>query len=274
MSQQALQRFAEETEPSLDSVRSLRQRLEERPARRPSVLGPLTFGLAVGAAAAAALLLLLLRPSAAPALDQALVAEATLQQSEPVPGLALEFLGLGHLGGTADAPELRWQAGTVQLDVRHEAGRALQVRTREATIRVVGTAFAVTRDALGTRTRVERGAVAVRCTGGPERTLEAGAAHTCPPITAAGMLARARALQGGDGGAEPVLAAVERGLSMPGLQEAVSVELKIVEVEALRDAGRSREALDRARALRPDAGHRTEEIGELVRALEGEVEAR
>lgn len=274
MSEQALKVFAEETEPSLESVRSLRLRLADAPARRPSVAGPLALGLSLGAAAAALMLVVLLRAGGPPALDQALVAEAAPARTEPVAGLSFDYRGIGHLGGTAEEPELEWQAGTVDVAVEPSAGRSLRVHTKEGTVRVVGTAFTVTRDARGTRVEVRQGVVAVRCEGRSEQTLDAGASHTCPPVTAAGMLARARALQGDGWDVDSILAAVERGLTMPGLQEPVAVELRIVEVEALRDAGRSGQALDKARALRPGAGHRAEEVGELIRALEAEVEAR
>ena len=274
MTGHALRRFAEETEPSLESVRSLRLRLEERPATRPSVAGPLTLGLALGAAAAAVALIVLIRAGEPPALDQALVAELEPQQVEPVLGVTLDFQGLGHLGGTADAPEIEWQAGTVEIEVQPAAGKALLVRTREGTVRVVGTRFDVTRDALGTRTRVTVGTVAVRCVGLDERDLTAGESHTCAPVTPAGMLARARALQGGAGSTDLILAAVARGLSMPGLQAAVQVELRIVEIEALRDVGRTPEALERAVSLRPEAGHRAQDVQELIEALQLELEPR
>ncbi len=270
MTEQALKVFAEETEPSLESVRSLRARLEA-PARAPSVARPLLLGLGLGAAVAAAVLLIFVRPTAPPALDQPLVAETAPVAVEPLAGVALSYQGLGHLAGTADEPELQWQAGTVEVAVQPAAGRTLRVRTKEGVVRVVGTAFSVTRDARGTRVSVSEGSVAVRCDRRPERSLDAGAQHTCPPVTAAGMLARARALQGDDAGLERVLSAVERGLTMPGLQDPVAVELRIVEVEALRDAGRAAEALEKARALRPEAGHRAEEVGELIRALEAEA---
>ena len=272
MTEQALRRFAEETELSLDSVRSLRARLEEAPARPPSIARPLAFGLALGAAAAALVLVLLIDPAAPPPLDQALVAEIGTQQAEPVRGVALEFSGRGHLRGTAEAPEVEWLAGTVQIDVQPEAERRFRLHTKEGSVRVVGTAFSVRRDARGTRVEVQRGAVAVRCARRPERSLEAGASHTCPPVTAAGMLARARALQGDRARVDVILTAVERGLTMPGLEDAVSVELRIVEIEALRDAGRPGDALERARALRPEADHRTDDVGELIRVLEAEVE--
>jgi hypothetical protein len=79
--------------------------------------------------------------------------------------------------------------------VEPDRGVALQVRTDEAVVSVVGTGFDVTRDALGTSVAVRHGKVRVECHQGEPTLLGEGESTTCLPVSAAGMLGRARALQ-------------------------------------------------------------------------------
>jgi len=266
----ALDRFAEETEPEFESVHRVRARLRESLDEAPArsfVLAPLLTGLALGAAAAALAVVFLL-PATGPApFDRELVADAGPATDSGVTGLALRFEGHGLLTGSEAAPRIVWQAGTVHLNVDPAAGLTVTVRTGEATVEVVGTAFEVERTALGTRVMVERGAVSVRCKRGEEGSITGGGTTFCLPATPAGMLARARLLQDRRNPPAEVLAAADDGLDR-GPRGAVREELRIVRIEALRDAGRLDEALVEARALAGTADHRAEQVRQLVIALE------
>ncbi len=264
----ALKRFEEETEPELESVARVRARIEgtlEAPARGAGWLRPLGFGLAAGALAAVLAVVLLPRGSAP---TGELLAETTTEAS-PLPGLDLTFEGHGLLQGTDDAPVIAWEAGTLGVEVHPAAGLEVTVRTGEAAVRVLGTVFEVTRDPTGTHIAVTRGAVGVTCSRGGEHRLEAGADAFCLPTSAAGMLARARAQQDANAPATSVLESVADGLTRPGATDPVTVELRIVRIEALRDAGKTSEALAEARALLPDAAHREREVRALISALGG-----
>ncbi len=277
-----LRRFGQDTSPSGHDVRRLQDRLaaaraaEEvvdallrelpgpadgadarvrarvhRSLRRPR--GRPAWALPVAAAAAsAALTLIVLRlADRPPALDVALAADAALPA-----GLALGIEGEGHLVGTATAPRIRWRRGTLRVEVDPAAGLAVAVDTPEAEIAVVGTVFTVRRGPLGTTVAVERGGVAVRCRAEERgRRLDALTEATCPPTTPAGLLARARALQGA-GDAAGAAGAAAAGLAMaPG--EAVRIELALCRVEALGAAGPRDVALAAASSLVSEgAGHR------------------
>ncbi|MBX2802960.1 MAG: FecR domain-containing protein [Myxococcales bacterium] len=103
--------------------------------------------------------------------------------------------GTGEVSGHAQHLTVQWRSGSLQVEVVPERGVQLQVVTDEAVVRVVGTAFDVTRDALGTQVAVTRGQVALRCADGPERMLTANQSQACPPVDAAGWLRRVTALQ-------------------------------------------------------------------------------
>ncbi len=269
MEDPAVRRFAEETEPELEDVRRVRARLEGslREAPKSAVWGPLAGGLGLGGAVAA-LMLVLLVDFGPPELSGELMAEAGRTVTEaPVEGLTLHFDGHGTLAGDAAAPRIVWTAGSLHVDVDPDAGLAVRVTTGEATVSVIGTAFDVTRSALGTRVAVDRGRVAVSCKRGEDGDLEAGQSTFCLPPTAAGMLARARALQDKAAPTPQILGAVDDGLGRdptPPVRE----ELRVVKIEALRDAGRTAEALIEARALAGEADHRAEEVQGLIRQLE------
>lgn len=264
----ALNRFAEETEPELESVQRVRARLAGslQEAPRSTSLGPLLGGLALGAGAMALLLMFLL-PSTDPAFDLELSAEAGASTVSPVEGLDLRFEGHGMLTGSPSQPRIVWQAGTLHVDVDPAAGRAVSVTTGEASVAVVGTAFEVRRSALGTRVTVEHGTVSVRCKRGAAGELSDGATSFCLPASAAGMLARARVLQDQSNPPADVLKAADDGLGRDPAA-AVREELRIVRIEALRDAGRVDEALTEARALVSTADHRAAQVQELITALE------
>jgi hypothetical protein len=225
--------------------------------------------VAGGFAAAAAVTVVAMHATApAPTLVPAhLESTATYAAVRPAPGVSVDFRGSGELAGTASAPRINWEAGTVSVSVEPDQGIALSVRTREADVRVIGTAFAVTRDAMGTRVQVEHGRVAVECSTSEGLVLSAGESQSCLPASAAGLLARARTLQD-QGRNEAVLDAVERGLSSQDLSPAIRGELLVVRVHALAELGDPAQALATARGYLREGGEpRTEEMRHLAAGL-------
>jgi len=179
---------------------------------------------------------------------------------QPTPLVALSFQGEGALGGNEGAPHIEWRAGTLKVEVEPNRGVKLDVQTREALVRVVGTGFSVDRSALGTTVAVSHGRVSVACEGGGDSMLGAGEHTVCMPTTPAGLLGRARALteQGAPG--SDVLATVDRGLSAakPG---AVHEELAVARAEALAGEERWSEAYAEASQLLAEgAGARRDDL--------------
>lgn len=222
------------------------QDLRQRRAH-PGWLVPL--GAAVASAALTLTLLVVL--TGPERLGGELVAETTLPS-----GLALTIEGEGALEGTETAPRIQWRRGTLRLDVDPSAGLQVVVETPDAEVAVLGTAFSVSRGALGTRVVVERGRVAVRCRDAAQgQALDAGDSMECAPTTPAGLLARARALQTArdlSGAAD----AADLGLAASP-SPAVRTELSLVRLEVLAAGGRRAEALSAAQALvKEGAGHR------------------
>ncbi len=220
----------------------------------------------VGAAvASAALTLALLFAFAQPdQLDVELVADAEL----PV-GLGLSIEGEGALEGTAAAPRIQWRRGTLRLDVDPAAGLDVVVETPEAEVAVLGTVFSVSRGALGTTVSVERGRVALRCRDAEQgRALTASESATCAPTTAAGLLARARALQSARE-LSAAVAAAEQGLDASP-SPPVRIELRLARIEALAAAGRREEALSAVDQLvQEGAGHRRSDALHLAVGVAG-----
>jgi hypothetical protein len=172
--------------------------------------------------------------------------------------------GNGRATGVHRRPVIEWQSGTVHVEVTPGAGVDLRVETREASIHVVGTGFDVTRDVLGTRTEVQHGRVEVRCGTDAPLFLDAGDGHTCEPVSAAGMLARARAL----GAGEAALDAISRGLLLATDDPAASQELEALRVRFLVDLRRFDEAVRAADAFLSKAPRaRTDEVRALVAPL-------
>lgn len=288
--------FRTETEPTDLSAARVHARLRASAtapatARAPGRAWAFAAGLVVAGVPALLALVLLRGPAPtadpletspsvavveAPALTAAKPLDAVLQASgEPVAltatdGVALRYAGSGRLSGTAAAPRVEWSAGAVQVEV--ESGRGLDVRvaTREAQVRVVGTGFTVTRDALGTAVSVSHGRVEVVCEGQPAVYLSMGEARTCLPVSAAGRLGRARTLL--EGGADPATVLDEvraaRGLGATGV---VDAELAFLELRLLVDLGRADEARTAAEAAL--AGSETARADE-IRALLGSLEDR
>jgi ferric-dicitrate binding protein FerR (iron transport regulator) len=282
-----MRRFARDTRPSAEDVERLRQRMREAPQTSPhwlhrwvpgavvesgdwlhrwlpglTVARPSSHRWGLGAGLLAALIALaLLRPTAVEPTPLLASAPSELAVS---PDVALDFEGQGELSGTEQAPRIAWRRGRVRASVTPNEGIDLRVLTPEAEVRVVGTIFTVDRGALGTRVEVEKGRVEVRCVDGTQRFVVPGEVVWCEPGTAAGYLARARALQRDGAPLPQVLHAVTAGAVLHG-PAPVQVELQWVRTEALRDHGRHAAALRAAAAaLDAGAGHREADFAALV----------
>lgn len=228
--------FRDATEPSPEAVdrlarafsgRSTRSRLALLPDPRGAVALPLPrrpwprLALALAAVAVAAVTAWSARPHP---LQGRLEAAATVTEAL-TPEVAIQYSGTGAVSGTRDAPRIRWEVGTLRVEV--EPGVQLSVETDEGVAAVLGTAFTVERGALGTTVTVERGRVALSC---GELVLGPGEAHTCLPLRPAGLLARARALR-----ADRALAldTVRRGLASSEPGDPARGELLALQVELL-----------------------------------------
>ena len=175
------------------------------------------------------------------------LASETWRAIEPTPHVELNYQGKGNFAGTRRAPAIEWEAGTLRVEVEPEQGIDLAVHTAEADVRVIGTGFAVTRDALGTAVSVSHGRVAVVCQDGSDALLGSAESHVCLPMRPGGLLGRANGLV--DHGAPPdqVLDAAERGLAA-GAEGPIRAELILLRVQALRSLGRAAEGLAAAEA--------------------------
>ena len=176
--------------------------------------------------------------------DQDRAVAITLEPSpEPRPvgdAVRLSPNGTGTVSGTERSPTIVWTSGTIGVDVDPGRGIGLTVSTREAEVRVIGTVFEVTRDALGTTVDVTRGTVAVTCAAGADHVLEADQRTTCLPTTAPGLLGRANELKRAGAPWADVLATVEAAL--PQATGPFLGELVAVQAEALGALGRHGEA--------------------------------
>jgi ferric-dicitrate binding protein FerR (iron transport regulator) len=219
------------------------------PSRRPVVV----VGLVGLAAAAAGLALVALQDDPQAPVQASLSSDTQRAELSPSPELALVYQGVGSLDGTRQAPHIRWESGTVHLDVEPEQGIELVVDTPEAQVQVVGTAFAVTRDALGTRVEVDRGRVRVTCLDGDSHMLGAEERVTCLPTNAQRMLVRINELRARGASPEQLLASAEHALERyPGT--VLDSELQVARIEALHRLDRFSEAYRQAQAYL-EAGH-------------------
>lgn len=292
-----LRRFLRETEPSPFAVRRVQRRLAnaepdphvvrtllralpepaegaearvrarlDAPAPAPSRLAP-ALGLAVVATAAAVVLVFGLRPHAPEPLAVALASESEWILAEPAPAVLLGFQGSGRVTGDERSPRILWESGTLDVRVDPDRGVALVVETREAEVLVVGTAFSVTRDALGTRVGVDHGRVALRCLGGEEVILSGGTHRTCLPTTAGGLLLRLSALEAEGASASDLLITADAGLLLEA-PEAWRGEFASRRILALASLGRDAEALaDAERYLEGGLPLRRTEIRRLAAHL-------
>lgn len=210
--------------------------------------------------AAAAALLVVLATRAHPLTAQ-LASEAEWSALAPSREVALEYRGTGALSGTTQAPRLQWDQGTLSVEVEPDAGIDLRVQTREADVRVVGTGFDVTRDAMGTTVSVRHGAVAVLCASGENTLLSPGESRTCAPTEAGPLLGRAMALAPTDPAG--ALASADAALAASP-SPAIATELVRVRVESLLRLGRAPEALSAVEAALAEPGPRRRELLHLA----------
>ncbi len=247
-----------ETEPDQERVGRLRGRIEER--RRHSRRGPLRPWMAV------------LVPLGMGAgwwgfAREAPISERSLEGGGAPELLAISrdvgvrFAGKGQIHGTEREPHIRWEAGTLTVEVEPDRGVKLDVTTREATVRVIGTGFTVQRDALGTRVAVAHGTVEVTCAGREPNLLEANEATLCLPTSAAGLLARAAALRDHGAPIDVVLSTVDLGLTGQTDTSPVRNELLLLRMQALAESGDPVQALaDADRYLDARDNYRRDEV--------------
>lgn len=185
--------------------------------------------------------------------------------------LRLDYEGSGAVEGVELAPHIRWEVGRLGVELEPHRGVALTVETDEGEVAVLGTAFSVTRDALGTRVAVTRGRVRVSCREAAPIELGAGDEVECLPLRAAGWLGRAQALNRAGRPLEDVREAIDRGLNLATPGDPVAGELVALRIYALLQAGLYPEALSAAEAyLASGAAPRRAE----VEALAAELRAR
>ena len=238
--------------PSPVVVARVRTRLTAVAPQKQSGWRLVGIGMTTALAAATALFFVgrSLEPVVAPpvAVNAALSAGSDWAIDTKVPGVALSYTGNGSMAGLADAPQIQWNEGTINVEVVPDHNIRLAVETKEAKVRVVGTGFTVARDAtLGTTVNVRHGKVEVDCSGELTRVLVAGDSLTCLPVTASGLNARAMKLTERGASNAEILATVDRGLALPDAVGSVGDELATRRFGLLLAMGRQQEALEHAR---------------------------
>lgn len=248
---EAIADYEAATRPSPAATGRVTARLR-RPRRRPHRL------LAAAALLAAGLGLARLLTAPAP-VDRALADRGEAPLTDTV---GLVWRGQGHASGDERAPVIDWVQGELSVEVTPDRGVQLSVRTDEATVAVVGTGFVVTRDALGTATRVAHGRVDVSCIDGTHALLGAGDSLVCRPVRAAPLLRRARARAETD--PEGALADIDAALVDPGRPGLLDDELAGLRVALLSRLDRGAEVLVAADAYLAKAGPRADEVARLA----------
>jgi len=153
--------------------------------------------------------------------------------------------------------------GRVDVEVVPERGVDLTVSTDEATVRVVGTVFSVSREAWATEVEVARGEVAVTCVGASERRLRAGQRHRCLPDDLPTLLLRASHLAQDRAPLAVRLETLDRAAPfVPSDSDPAAGELLAHRVRALQDAGRLDDALATAERYL-EAGHEARRVALL-----------
>lgn len=175
--------------------------------------------------------------------------------------VSFTFEGSGRVQGTADDLVIAWEDGTLHAQVEPGTGTGLEVRTTEASVRVVGTVFRVHRDAMGTTTTVEEGKVEVACTDGWQGlvTAESGP-HVCLPTRPAMLLGRASALRDRGRDTTDVLATLDRGIELASTTSVIRGELLALRMEVLSEAGDYARAISDADAYLALDGPRSLEV--------------
>ena len=186
---------------------------------------------------------LVLAPATPDALPETELSATDAQQIlAPLPGLELTMLGQGALSGTEAAPVVTWRRGRLDVEVDPDEHIGLVVQTEEGEVRVVGTGFSVDRDLLGTHVDVHHGRVIVVCRSADELSLGEGEKTTCLPVTAAGLLGRARLLSQGGASAKQILDAADAGLRVSPRPDGIWGELVYLRMSTLQRAERFDEA--------------------------------
>lgn len=298
----SIRRVARELEPSSDAVRRViagatawRDLRDAAPTPTPTAIARLTRRVRPRprrpwvAVAIAALALLLVRPSS---FERPL--QADVATTVPLGDVRLVYVGAGTVHGAARDLVVDWRIGTLALDVTPGRGVHLDVTTDEAHVRVHGTAFTVTRDALGTRVDVARGEVAVTCVGaadpaptaaadrvptaasvGTAVPLGAGADITCLPLHATGRLARARAQRAAGLPAASVLATLDDALGLTTPADPAYGELLAMKLDLLVSTGDDAGALAAADAyLAAGLPTRRVEVSALAGTLRDRIRDR
>lgn len=243
--------------PTLAATHRVKARLR-KPAPSRAWIG----GLALAAGALLALGTTQL-PQAPEPLAQAL---ASAGQAEITPHLSARWTGQGQVSGTEEAPVVDWDKGSLHLELTPEQGVDLHVRTREASVAVLGTVFDVDRDVLGTTVSVTRGKVQVDCAQGGDPILLAGQSHTCLPVSAAASAARLQALT--EQTSVERRAEIDRALGLPdahgdALGELLALRLELNAQDQAWDA-----VLHDAQAYLEIGGPRSVEIRTLAAQLQ------
>ncbi|NCG17600.1 MAG: hypothetical protein GWP91_01105 [Rhodobacterales bacterium] len=209
-------------EPDERRISHLRDRFDQSRAQRSTRLLPWAL---VGATLMATAAVLSLMPEAACDVPLRTDGVTALAWSDTV---ALSLQGHGRAQGTSHDLVIDWEMGTLDVNVVPKTGTSVVVQTQEGTVRVLGTVFQVTRDALGATTSVSRGKVQVDCEDGWSVvvTVERGP-HTCLRTGPGGLLRRADALEERGESSEVVLQTLNRGLSIADSDAAVYGELLV-----------------------------------------------
>lgn len=250
-------------EPDPESLdRVWRRYKESRSTADRRSFGWATWGAGatlVCAVAAAALFVIL--PAADGQRHEVLASVDTMSTERWTDEVELSIEGRGEIAGTSKNAEIQWQSGTVTSSVRPKSGNQLKVVTEEAVVEVVGTVFSVTRDALGTSTRVDKGRVKVTCTGGWSGEIgpEDGT-RVCLPVRSGALVGRFNKLKADGASLDAQLATLDAGLTKaaPGSAHEDQLLLGRLEVhgergdvdQMLRDADAY---LSRARSKEVDA---------------------
>ncbi len=232
------------------------------------------LALPLAALAAAAVLFFLSQRAAEPLeLEAALDSQASWSELAPSPALRLAYQGQGSLAGQARAPHIQWHAGTLEVQVEPGQGVALRLSTREAELRVIGTAFQVKRNGPRTQVAVRQGEVEVSCHAGAGALLSAGQEHACGPVSAAAWLGLALGQRDQGQHSEAVLRSLDAGLALARADSVTAAELRFQRVQVLKEADRHQEALDEARELlKRFPEHRRGQLQELVEERSGQQE--
>ncbi|MEQ1506353.1 MAG: FecR domain-containing protein [Myxococcota bacterium] len=248
------------TDAAPGAVHRVRRRLVHGPVPRTDGLGAaLRWPVALGAVAAAVVIAFVVGRPDGPPIHR-------LGQRLGSGDVALQLDGLGTVGGTPEAPEIRWESGRLAVEVTPNRGVHLAVVTPEATVRVIGTAFTVDRAAFATLVNVTHGTVEVTCAGEPPVRVPAPGARTCLPDDPAALLRRVTALRRDGAPVDERLASIDAGLAAAGTSGPIAAELLAHRAEVLGPI-RPGDAIDAALRYLALGGPRQAEMAELAVGL-------